>query len=437
MGASSTTAGEEVTGPGTTKLMEAVVERGNMLTALHRVEGNKGAAGIDGMTVGDLRAYLKEQWLVIRESLLSGSYEPSPVRRVEIPKPDGKGVRKLGIPTVVDRLIQQALHQVMSPIFDPSFSGSSYGFRPGRSAHDAVKQARGYVREGRRWIVDLDLEKFFDRVNHDILMARVARKVKDKRVLLLIRRYLQAGVMEEGMTMASMEGTPQGGPLSPLLSNIMLDDLDQELARRGHKFCRYADDCNVYVRSRHAGERAMESLTWFLEQKLKLKVNREKSAVGRPWERKFLGYSMTFHTKALLKVAPQSVKRIRLKLRELFRVGIGRNLERFIREDLNPVIGGWANYFHLSETRGTFEELDGWLRRKLRCMLWRQWKRVWTRFKRLQARGLEVVRAWKSATNGRGSWWNSGASHMNEAFPKRYFDDMGLLSLLTTVRLTQ
>src|SRR5512136_2865708 len=293
--------------------MEAVVERSNMITALHRVESNKGAAGADGMTVADLRAYLQGQWPEIRERLLAGSYEPKPVRRVEIPKPDGKGVRKLGIPTVVDRLIQQALHQVMSPIFDPSFSGWSYGFRPGRSAHDAVKQARAYVREGRRWVVDLDLEKFFDRVNHDILMARVARKVKDKRVLLLIRKYLQAGVMEEGLTMASLEGTPQGGPLSPMLSNIMLDDLDKELERRGHTFCRYADDCNVYVKSQHAGERVMESLTRFLEQKLRLKVNQEKSAVDRPWKRKFLGYSMTFHEKVLLKVAPQSVKRIRLK----------------------------------------------------------------------------------------------------------------------------
>jgi len=268
-------------------------------------------------------------------------------------------------------------------------------------------------------------------------MARVARKVKDKRVLLLIRRYLQAGVMEEGLTVASLEGTPQGGPLSPLLSNIMLDDLDKELERRGHRFCRYADDCNVYVKSRHAGERVMETLTRFLEQKLKLKVHREKSAVGRPWERKYLGYSMTFHRKALLKVAPQSVKRIRVRLKELFRVGKGRNLERFIRDELNPVIRGWANYFHLSETRGTFEELDEWLRRKLRCMLWRQWKRVWTRFRRLKARGLDEVRAWKSVTNGRGRWWNSGASHMNEAFPKRFFDQVGLLSLLTTVRLAQ
>jgi RNA-directed DNA polymerase len=437
MGASSITAGEEVTGPGTTKLMEAVVERSNMLMALHRVESNKGAAGVDGMPVAGLRAYLKEQWPGIKERLLSGGYEPKPVRRVEIPKPDGKGVRKLGIPTVVDRLIQQALHQVMSPIFESGFSESSYGFRPGRSAHDAVKQAREYVREGRRWVVDLDLEKFFDRVNHDILMARVVRKVKDKRVLLLIRKYLQAGVMEEGLTVASVEGTPQGGPLSPLLSNIMLDDLDKELERRGHRFCRYADDCNVYVQSRHAGGRVMESLTRLLEQKLRLRVNREKSAVDRPWERKFLGYSMTFHRKALLKVAPQSVKRFRLKLKELFRSGRGRNLERFIRDDLNPVLRGWANYFHHSGTRGTFEELDGWLRRKLRCMLWRQWKRVWTRFKRLKARGLDEARAWKSVTNGRGSWWNSGASHMNEAFPKKYFDQLGLLSLLNTVRLAQ
>ena len=436
-GASNATAGKEETGPGTTQLMEAVVERSNMIRALHQVERNKGAAGVDGMAVDELRSRLKEQWPEIKERLLSGRYEPKPVRRVEIPKPDGKGVRKLGIPTVVDRLIQQALHQVMSPIFDPGFSGFSYGFIEGRSAHDAVEKARGYVREGRRWVVDLDLEQFFDRVNHDILMARVARKVKDKRMLRLIRKYLQAGVMEAGVTTASVEGTPQGGPLSPLLSNIMLDDLDKELERRGHKFCRYADDCNVYVRSRHAGGRVMGSLTRFLEQKLRLKVNREKSAVGRPWERKFLGYSMTFHLKALLKVAPQSVKRIRMKLKDLFRVGRGRNLERFIREDLNPVLRGWGNYFHLAETRGTFEELDEWLRRKLRCLLWRQWQRTWTRFTRLRARGLDEARAWQSACNGRGSWWNSGGSHMHEAFPKKFFDRMGLISLLTQARLAQ
>ncbi len=435
MGASSITAGEEVTGPGTMQLMEAVVERGNMLAALHRVERNKGAAGVDGMTVADLRANLKEQWPTVTGGEVAGRQlraETGPAAK--IPKPDGKGVRKLGIPTVMDRLIQQALHQVMQPIFDPGFSGSSYGFRPGRSAHDAVKQARAYVRDGRRWVVDLDLEQFFDRVNHDILMARVARKVKDRRVLRLIRNYLQAGVMEAGIAVASMEGTPQGGPLSPLLSNIMLDDLDRELERRGHRFCRYADDCNVYVRSKHAGERVMDSLTWFLERKLRLKVNQAKSAVARPWERKFLGYSLTFHRMARLKVAPQSVQRLQLKLKGLFRAGRGRNLARFIHEDLNPVIRGWARYFHLSEVRGTFEELDGWLRRRLRCMLWRQWKRVWPRFKRLRARGLDEVRAWKSVTNGRGSWWNSGSSHMNEAFPQRFFDHLGLLSLLTTVR---
>ena len=428
-GASSVTAMREDSGPETEQLMEAVVERENMVAALQRVVSNRGAAGVDGMTVEQLKPYLKEEWKRIKEELLGSEYRPSPVLKVEIPKADGKGVRKLGIPTVVDRLIQQAMHQVLSVISEPSFSESSYGFRPGRSAHNAVRQARAYVSEGRRWVVDLDLEKFFDRVNHDVLMSRMARRVKDKRILRLIRRYLQAGMMEGGLVSQRREGTPQGGPLSPLLSNILLDELDKELERRGHKFCRYADDCNVYVRSRSAGERVKESITKFLEKGLRLKVNEEKSAVGRPWERKFLGYTMTWHREPRLKVADNSVRRLKMKLREILRRGRGRNIGRQIEEELTPLLRGWMNYFRLAEVKGILDELDGWIRRKLRSVIWRQWKRTFARAKGLMKRGLDKDRALKSAMNGRGPWWNAGASHMNAAFPKSYFDRCGLLSL--------
>lgn len=431
--ASSITAREEKPNPSITQLMEAVVERSNMILALHRVEKNGGSAGVDEMTVGELREYLKEHWPRIKEALLEGSYQPAAVQRAEIAKPSG-GMRQLGIPTVVDRLIQQALNQVLSPIFDPSFSRSSYGFRPGRSAHQAVRKAQADVASGKRWLVDIDLEKFFDRVNHDILMSRVARRVSDKRVMRLIRRYLQAGIMKGGLITASREGTPQGGPLSPLLSNIVLDDLDKELERRGLSFCRYADDCNIHVRSRRAGQRVLASVRDFLQRRLKLKVNLEKSAVARPWERKFLGYSMTFHIQPRLKVARQSVKRIREKLKESFRRARGRRLDRFIEQELNPILRGWGNYFELAEVEGTFEELEQWVRRKLRQMLWRQWKRNHTRAARLIQRGLPRERAWKSAGNGRGSWWNAGASHMNEALPRKYFDHLGLVSLLNQRR---
>jgi RNA-directed DNA polymerase len=354
---------------------------------------------------------------------------------VEIEKPTG-GVRQLGIPTVVDRLIQQALHQVIGPLFEAGFSESSFGFRPSRSAHQAVEQARAYVGEGRRWVVDIDLEKFFDRVNHDILMTRVARKIKDKRVLRLIRRYLQAGMMRGGLVSPRAEGTPQGGPLSPLLSNILLDELDKELEGRCHKFVRYADDCNIYVRSRIAGERVKQSVTKFLQRRLHLRVNEEKSAVARPWERKFLGYSMTWHKKPRLKVATETVKRLKAKLRKKFREARGRNIQQYI-EELKPLLRGWMNYYRLAEVKGVFEELDGWMRRKLRCMLWRRWKRTLTRAKNLMKRGLAEERAWRSATNGRGPWWNAGASHMNEAYPKSYFDRIGLVSLLEMLRAMQ
>jgi RNA-directed DNA polymerase len=434
-GASRVTAKRGYSHPETLQLMEAVVERENMKKAWLRVKGNKGAAGVDGMSVDALLPYLREHWSNIKEDLLVGRYEPSPVRKVEIPKAGG-GMRQLGIPTVLDRLIQQALHQVLQPIFDPSFSVSSYGFRPGRGAHQAVAQAKAYVASGKRWVVDLDLEKFFDRVNHDILMSRLARKITDRRVLRLIRRYLQAGMMHSGLVSPRTEGTPQGGPLSPLLSNILLDDLDKELERRGHSFCRYADDCNTYVRSRRAGERLMASLSRFLTEKLRLKVNETKSAVDRPWRRNFLGYSMTWHQRPHLKVAPTSLIRFKDKVRERLRGGQGRNLKRQI-EELIPLLRGWINYFRLAEVKGVLEEMDGWLRRKFRCILWRQWKRSYTRAKNLMKRGLTEERAWRSATNGRGPWWNAAASHMNEAFPKRFFEKLGLVSLLDHLRLIQ
>lgn len=435
-GASNLTARREEPDPKQFLTMEAVVERQNMLSALARVERNKGSAGVDGMPVEELRPYLKAQWPRIREELLSGRYRPKPVRRAEIPKPDGKGMRKLGIPTALDRLIQQAVNQVMQGVFDKGFSKSSYGFRPGRSAHQAVQQAREYVASGRRWVVDIDLEKFFDRVNHDILMSRVARGVKDKRVLGLIRRYLQAGVMEGGVASQSVEGTPQGGPLSPLLSNILLDELDKEIEKRGHGFCRYADDCNVYVKSKRAGERVMSSLTRYLQQELKLKINREKSAVDSPWKRKFLGYGMTHHRRPRLKVAEASQIRFTGKLRECFREGQGHNIDRIIRR-LKPVLIGWVRYFCLSEVKGVFDQLDGWIRRKLRCIIWRQWKQPCTRARNLINRGIERSRALMSSGNGRGPWWNSKASHMNEAFPKKFFDKLGLVSLLQQLKLIQ
>jgi len=419
---------DEQGGIGASLLMEEVVSRENLWLAYRRVKRNQGAPGVDGMTVDDLMAYCREHWSGIREQLLSGTYRPQPVRQVEIPKPGG-GVRTLGIPTVLDRLIQQALLQVLTPLFDPTFSEHSFGFRPGRSAHQAVRSAWSHMACGYRWVVDMDLEKFFDRVNHDVLMARVKRRAKDRRVLGLINRYLQAGMMAGGPVSPRTMGTPQGGPLSPLLSNILLDELDKELERRGHRFVRYADDCNVYVRSKAAGERVMASLERFLQERLRLKVNRAKSAVARPWERKFLGYGVTVHRQPKLKVAAESVRRFKQSLRQVFRAGRGRRVASVVRE-LAPKLHGWVAYFRLSEVRGVFEELDQWLRRKLRALYWRQWKRWKTRIKALRGRGLEPRRAAYSALNGRGPWWNAGASHMNQAVPTAELRQLGLVSLL-------
>jgi group II intron reverse transcriptase/maturase len=422
-------------GVATTSLMEAVVERGNLKLAYQRVVENKGAAGVDQLAVAELKNHLKQHWPTIRTRLLAGEYQPQPVRRVDIPKPQG-GVRTLGIPTVVDRLIQQALHQVLQPIFEPTFSEASYGFRPGRNAHQALRRARQYVAQGKRWVVDMDLEKFFDRVNHDLLMSKLAAKIDDARVLKLIRRYLEAGMMADGLVTPRTEGTPQGGPLSPLLSNILLTALDRELERRGHAFCRYADDCNIYVGSERAGAGLLQSLTTFLEQRLKLKVNPAKSAVARPWQRKFLGYSLTWHQKPKLRIAAASLQKLTEKVRALLRGARGRSLGTTI-QTLNPVLRGWAAYFKLAETKRALEERDGWIRHKLRCVLWRQWKRSYARARNLMQRGLTEERAWRSATNGRGPWWNAGASHMHAAFPKSWFDHLRLVSLLDTVQRLQ
>jgi RNA-directed DNA polymerase len=388
-------------------LIEQVVRRENLVAAHARVVRNGGAPGIDGMTVDELMSYCRQHWARIREQLLSGTYAPQPVRRMEIPKPDGKGTRTLGIPTVLDRLIQQALLQVLSPLFDPTFSDASYGFRPGRS-----------------------------QVNHDVLMARVARRVKDRRVRLLIRRYLQAGMMEGGLVSARAEGTPQGGPLSPLLSNILLDEWDRELERRGHRFVRYADDCNVYMRSRAAGERVLTSLERWLGQRLRLRVNHEKSGVARPWSRKFLGYSVTWDRTPRLRVSPAAVMRLKTKLRSVLARGRGRRLADVVLE-LNLATRGWVVYFRRAEVKASFEDVDKWLRRKLRCILWRQWKRPRARIHELRRRGLDAVRAHASAYNGRGPWWNAGASHMHAAVPTATFRQLGLLSLVEEHRRLQ
>ncbi|HDS1764652.1 MULTISPECIES: group II intron reverse transcriptase/maturase [Pseudomonadaceae] len=412
-------------------LMERVLAPANLRRAYQRVVSNKGAPGADGMTVAELAGHVNQYWPILKARLLAGEYRPQAVRAVEIPKPQGD-TRQLGIPSVVDRLIQQALQQQLTPIFDPLFSDYSYGFRPGRSAHQAVEAARSHVEAGRRWCVELDLEKFFDRVNHDILMACIERRVEDKCVLKLIRRYLEAGIMSGGVASPRQEGTPQGGPLSPLLSNILLDELDRELERRDHRFVRYADDANIYVRSHRAGERVLASVERFLRERLKLTVNRKKSQVARAWKCDYLGYGMSWHQQPRLRVATMSLGRVRDRLRALLRSVRARKMATVI-ERINPVLRGWAGYFKLSQSKGPVVELDGWVRHKLRCVIWRQWKRPSTRARNLMRLGLGEERACKSAFNGRGPWWNSGAPHMNQALPKKLWDRLGLVSILDTI----
>jgi len=412
----------------TNRLMEAVCERENLKEALRRVKANKGSAGVDGMTVGGITDYLKQHWPTIREQLLNGTYEPRPVRRVEIPKPDG-GVRKLGIPTVLDRLIQQAVMQVLQRQWDPTFSASSYGFRPGRSAQQAVAQAQQYIAEGHGWCVDLDLEKFFDRVNHDKLMGQIAKRVEDKRLLKLIRAFLNAGVMENGLVSPSVEGTPQGGPLSPLLSNLVLDELDRELERRGHRFVRYADDCNLYVRSERAGQRVMESVTQFITQKLRLKVNEAKSAVARPQERKFLGFSFSAGPEVKRVIAPKALDRFKRRIREITCRAKGVSMRTTI-DELAPYMRGWRGYFGFCETPEVLLSLTRWVRLRLRAAMWRQWK---TPRRRREALIELVVRprlASNTAGSGLGPWYLAKAKALSVGLSNAYFKSLGLPSLV-------
>jgi RNA-directed DNA polymerase len=409
----------------TNRLMEEVCERENLKEALRQVKANKGSAGIDRMTVGQLSDYLKQHWPEIRERLLNGTYEPKPVRRVEIPKPDGGGVRKLGIPTVLDRLIQQSVMQVLQQRWERTFSDSSYGFRPGRSAHQAVAQAQKFIAEGYGWVVDLDLEKFFDRVNHDKLMGRIAKRIEDKRLLKLIRAFLNAGVMENGLVSPSVEGTPQGGPLSPLLSNLVLDELDRELERRGLRCVRYADDCNIYVRSQRAGQRVMEGITRFITQKLKLKVNEAKSAVARPQERKFLGFSFTDGPEVKRAIAPKALERFRKRVREITQRAKGVSIEVTMTE-LTPYLRGWRGYFGFCETPEVLIGLIRWVRLRLRAALWRQWKTPRRRRAALLDLGVRPRLASNTAGSGLGPWYLARAKALSVGLSNAYFESLGL-----------
>jgi len=408
----------------TSKVMEEVFEKENLKETLRRVKANAGAPGVDGMTVSQLSDYLRENWPQLKEQLLSATYKPQPVRRMEIPKAGG-GTRKLGIPTVVDRFVQQAVLQVLQRRWDPTFSEHSFGFRPGRSAHQAVAKAQEYIQAGHDWVVDIDLEKFFDRVNHDVLMGRIARRISDKRMLKLIRGFLNSGVLENGLVSPTDEGTPQGGPLSPLLSNVLLDELDRELERRGHRFVRYADDCNIYMRTERAGQRVMESMKHFLTRKLKLKVNEAKSAVARPKDRKFLGFSFTWGESIRRRIAPQAILRFKERIRELTRRTRGISIERMIGE-LRLYMKGWRGYFGFCETPSVLRDLDMWTRRRLRCVLWKQWKRGRTRFKELTERGIGKDLAAQTAGSAHGPWRLSNSPALTIALPNAVFNSLGL-----------
>lgn len=414
--------------PGTSRLMEEVVETSNMKAALLRVKQNKGSAGVDGMSVSELPEYLKREWARIREELLTGRYRPQPVRRQVIPKPDG-GERELGIPTVLDRLIQQAMLQVLQPRFDPGFSDHSYGFRPGRRAHEAVARAQRYVQEGRRWVVDVDLSKFFDRVNHDILMGRLAKRIEDKRALALLRRWLEAGVMVSGVVTERREGTPQGGPISPLLANVLLDEVDKELERRGHAFVRYADDCNVYVRTERAGRRVLEGLRKIYEG-LRLRINESKSAVDLAVRRDFLGFGFWVAPKGRVRrrIAKKALGSMKDRVRSITNRNRGRSIPSVV-EELRSYLLGWKGYFRFTEAPGVLEECDGWIRRRLRCLQLKQWKQGRTVYRELRARGTSETVAGEVAANTR-RWWHNSALALNSALPNRHWDQLGIPRLI-------
>jgi group II intron reverse transcriptase/maturase len=409
-------------------MMEQLLSQTNLLNALKRVERNRGSHGVDGMPIESLREHILHHWYGIRQSIEEGTYQPSPVRRVEIPKPNG-GIRLLGIPTVTDRFIQQAIAQVLTPLFDPTFSEHSYGFRPNRRGHDAVRKAKKYIKDGYRWVVDIDLEKFFDRVNHDRLMARIAERVENKNILKLIRKYLQSGILVNGVVMESQEGTPQGGPLSPLLSNIVLDELDKELEKRGHRFVRYADDCNIYVKTRKAGRRVKNSVTDFVESRLKLKVNQEKSAVDRPWKRKFLGFSFTWNKVPKIRVAKESVKRVKQKIREITSRRKPFSTEERI-ELLNRYLTGWCGYFALADTPSLFKQLDQWIRSRLRMCTWKQWKKIRTKIRKLISLGLPQEQAFTWANSRKGYWRVANSAILHRTLDNKHWKSRGLRSLL-------
>jgi RNA-directed DNA polymerase len=414
---------------GTERLMEEVCELGNSMQALQRVKANKGSPGVDGMTVEQLPEYLKQHGQEIGEQLRNGTYQPRPVKRVEIPKPDGNGVRKLGIPCVLDRFVQQAVLQVLQKRWDPTFSAHSHGFRPRHSAKQAVHEAQQYIAEGHRWVVDLDLEKFFDRVNHDRLLAAVAKRVADKRMLKLIRAFLKAGVMEDGLVSPLDEGTPQGGPLSPLLSNLVLDELDRELERRGHRFVRYADDCNIYVSSERAGQRVMESVTRFITHRLKLKVNQAKSAVARPEQRKFLGFSFTSEREPRRRISPKTITRFKEQIREKTRRTRGISLTQMSKE-LVAYLRGWLGYFGDCQTPSVLTSLESWLRRRLRSVVWKQWKRGRTRYRELRKRGISRDLAAQTAGSPHGPWRIANSPALSIALPTAYFSTLGLPAMV-------
>jgi RNA-directed DNA polymerase len=408
--------------------MEVVVDAANLRRALRRVRANKGAPGVDGMTVQDLPGYLKEAWPALKQQLLEGRYQPQPVKRVSLPKPGG-GTRELGVPTVVDRFIQQAVLQVLDPLYDPTFSASSYGFRPGKSAHQALAAAQEHVGSGRRWVVDVDLEKFFDRVNHDVLLGRLATRIADKRVLRLIRRYLEAGVLQEGVVVGREEGTPQGGPLSPLLANGLLDELDRELERRGHGFCRYADDVVIYVHSQRAGERVMASVTAFLERRLRLQVNRAKSAVARAGARTFLGCRIRpYKESGRVAIARESLERAKDTIRRITRRNRGVRFERVLSE-LRRYTDGWVGYFWVARAPSVFQALDQWIRRRLRVYCWKQWKTPKNRARELLRAGVGRYLAWGTAADGPGLWRAAGSPALTKALPNARLTALGFHSL--------